>query len=71
MANRKNLIIIGVIAIVVFIVAFLIGYYSRSTKSCADKDGPKKGRMTKDEMDEMHKNIIKLVEPEELRKNMR
>lgn len=71
--DRKKLIVIGAGGIVLFIVAFLIGYFSRST-SCSQSScnqSPNKLPITDNELDEIHQSIANLMETKELRANMR
>ena len=72
--RQKRLLIIGIVGcVVVAILFFVIGYYSRST-GCDDdnsNDGGKSAQSMSDkERDEIHQSIVDLMKTEELRKNL-
>ena len=74
--NRKKLLLIGGGAVLLFVISFVIGYFSRST-SCSDskceanKNDPNKGQISDKELDKIHQGIVEVMKTDELRKNMR
>ena len=73
--RQRRLVILTVVGcVVIAILSFVIGYFSRST-GCDDGNGgksPASGAqsMSDKERDALHQSIVDLMKTEELRKNM-
>ena len=66
---KKSYLIAAGGCVAVAIIAFVIGYFSRST-GCVN-DGSSAQSMSGKERDAMHQSIVDLMKTEELKKNMR
>uniref|UniRef100_A0A7M5UJF3 Uncharacterized protein n=1 Tax=Clytia hemisphaerica TaxID=252671 RepID=A0A7M5UJF3_9CNID len=73
--ERRKLIYAVVGCVVIAILSFVIGYFSRSTgcDSSDNKNGGKSGAqgMTDKELDELHQSIVDIMKTDELKANMR